>query len=243
MGTIQESFWDVRKNPLVFSSVAYLTAVSSNLASTHVAPEGIMREIVLYGPPLLLIFVILSPFLERVVPRRRIQARPTVYAARKYSGLVALASPGGGIETARAAVNYHRPELRVLWLLCSKTSGDAAKGLAADLVRSGSLRTDDIHLVVLSDDDFADPERVRSTIESEVYAKLPDGLTEENVIIDITGGKKETTAGAFLAGLPGERHLQVVRALSVDERGRGLVPGPPIEINIAFTIKKAKEPL
>jgi hypothetical protein len=109
--------------------------------------------------------------------------------------------------------------------------------LVADLSRKPRLAADRFQLLHLSNREFDNPERVRKTIDQEVFENLPTGMEASDVLIDITGGFKTTTAGAFLAGLPEGRRLQIVRPLTTDERGRGLKPGDPDEIAIDYRVK------
>ncbi len=75
-------------------------------------------------------------------------------------------------------------------------------------------------------------------IEEHVFQSLPSGIEESDVIVDITGGRKATTAGAFLAALPRGRRLEVVNPKKSEYRGRGLEPDDPMEIAIDYEVKR-----
>lgn len=107
------------------------------------------------------------------------------------------------------------------------------------MVDNAGFQDDQVRLVVLPVAEFSNPEKVREAIE-EIYAQLPEDVEEKDIIIDITGGMKTTTAGAFLAALPPGRHLEVVSPAQVDKDGRGLTPETTIQITIDYSIKKVR---
>jgi hypothetical protein len=66
---------------------------------------------------------------------------------------------------------------------------------------------------------------------------MPEHFFEDDIIIDITGGRKLTTAGAFLAGLPKGRHLEVINPKPTSADQHGPIPDDPLEIDISFDVK------
>lgn len=239
--TFVESFWEPRRGPLVFFGVAYLFGISVNVASSQVAGR-FWTWIFLFGVPALVALFILSPWVIGVVSRFWRVAevdRAVLKAAGRYPGVVAFASAGSGLATVRRAIEHHRP--RHAWIFCSDQSDAEARQLGAELIRDGIVAAEGLHHRRLSDDDFTNPEAVRAAIETEVYARLEEhGLTEEEVVIDFTGGKKETTAGALLAGLPPGRNLEVVRPGAVNEDLRGTVAGEILEIDLRYRLRPVK---
>ena len=89
-------------------------------------------------------------------------------------------------------------------------------------------------------DSFEDPEQVKDAIEDKVYGELPAGMRPDDIVIDITGGRKTTTAGAFLAGLPRGRHLEYNSPSEINIRGQGVKPGIPIQISLDYELRKLK---
>jgi len=228
------SLWDAEHNPLAFFFLALLVGASVNVLSGWFAtkcPTGSawVSVAILVGAFIALLFPV---FRHSLLPQRVMEPISSLKVpARKRRGLIAFVSVGGGWATADAAIRYHRSSLVRAWLLHSPTSKLNADNLGAtfgDLVR----------LVPMSEEEFGDPEAVKQAIE-QIYSKLPDtGLEQGDVVIDITGGTKTTTAGAFLAGLPADRNLEVIRAATKDPNdGRGLSAGEPIEIDINYTLK------
>jgi hypothetical protein len=244
----RQALWDPRVSPLLFFLAAYLFGISINLASSRIGQAGNWSEILLYGGPALVLLVILAPavvgrwFRDEVRATARYERHP-----RHHKWLIALASPEPGIETAEKAIYYHLPALEKVWLLCSekgeKESKPAAMALREKLARKEILSADRCELVVLSVEEFNTPQKVLDAIEA-IYAALPEDLPPREVMIDITGGTKPATAGAFLAGLPPGRHLEYVPPVpgQVSEDGRGLKPDDPVQIEIDYTIKKVKSP-
>lgn len=247
----RRAIFDAAVNPLVFFSAAFAFGISVNLVSNFVAsylPEenaSVLSLIIGLGLLAILLMVILAPKVarwwigvEKITPGFR---RP----ARRYKWLIVLASPEPGIRTAEHAVKYHAPVLEKVWLLCSRGKPPSSEQAARDMIRrveqERADRSFEIELVPLSEAEFKDPEVVRTKIE-EIYGKIPEHLTVGDVVIDITGGTKTTTAGAFIAGLPRGRRLEITPPDEggVDESGRGFKPGDPVEILIDYSLKRAR---
>jgi hypothetical protein len=240
----RRALWDPYLNPLLFFAAAYALGISINLTAARLLAlkDPTLPRIFLFGGPALIALAILAPKILRRISRTEID--PTaqiVEPAQRHKWLVALASPGRGIETARFAIQHHIPER--VWVICSRggttPSEESALALKRDMVDNAGFRDDQVRLVVLPVAEFSNPEKVREAIE-EIYAQLPEDVEEKDVIIDITGGMKTTTAGAFLAALPPGRHLEVVSPAQVDKDGRGLTPETTIQITIDYSIKKVR---
>lgn len=147
-------------------------------------------------------------------------------------------SHGEGIATARKAIEYHLPHR--LWVIHSDLSKpDFETDIRDWAVANRHLTASQICPIPLSDEQFEDPGTVQNEIDRKVYGDLPENWLEGDVIIDITGGRKQTTAGAFLAALPPGRRLEVNIPEAVSsEDARGKVPGDPVEIEISRRLKK-----
>jgi hypothetical protein len=235
---ILQSFWDARKYPLIYFAVLYGLAVSSNLAVAAVQRSTLAAWLVGLGMPLVVLIVIITGQLSRFFPRSIETA--ILPKARHYRGLVVLISMGSGVETAEAAARYHAGASSDLyvWMLASAQSRVDAVGLEGTLISQGLVKHGHVFLIDLSDEGFENPESVRDAIERKVYGKLPEGIEERDVIIDVTGGRKTTTAGAFLAGLPAGRRMQVNNPSEVDAEGHGIKPGDPMEIVVDYRLKR-----
>ncbi len=194
------------------------------------------------GVPAVLVAVILSPWFSRVWPLRRPEPVPTVFPkARACKGLVVIVSPGAGSGSARAAVEYHLAGgLEQVWLVYSDASAGEAEALREELSRKPQLTASRVLPVPFSNSGFQDPEQVRAGIEEGVYGRLPEGMEAGDVILDLTGGPKTASVGAFLAGLPPGRRLEVVRAGTMDSRLRAESPADPFEICLDYKLKRVR---
>lgn len=237
----RESFWEARKNPFIFFLVAYLFSLAVNLASTAIerGQAPVLWWLLVIGVPLLVFGTILSPYFPRLFGSRQHLTVRLPYPAPQFAGLVVLASVGAkGLEPAQVAIRHHQPRLRRLWIVHSTRSlGDAVR-LKADTLSTGLLPDAAVALLDLSDADFQDPEAVKRRIEFGVYAELHD-LSPADVVIDITGGRKGTSIGAFLAGLPQGRWLEIVNPRRTNERAQGEEPEEhPTLIAIDYRLKR-----
>lgn len=231
----RQSMWEARKNPLLFFAATWLFSMGVNVLSGVPMPQATRWAIGLAVPALIAGIIVFTPFVERVFGRGKGTAVATVRPAAKYKGLVVLASQGKGIASAEAAARYHGSSR--VWCLHSDSSMNDAHSLRETLMSSSALSGGAFQLVHLTDDDFENPERVRQAIERNVFGSMPPGFSESDIVIDITGGLKTTTAGAFLAGLPAGRRLEVVKAAIRDSNGYAQLADKPYEIDISYELR------
>jgi hypothetical protein len=243
---IREALWNPNANPLVFFIAAFFLGISVNLTSSLL--EAALTEkkaytaftAIAFGIPGLLVFAILAPRVFRWWTGEELETSAKLRHPRPHKVLIAIASLGSGIDTAEKAIKYHLPALEKVWLLCSKGESEPlARELKRKLETELRFQSDVIEPVPLTPADFEHPEAVKDAIEN-IYGNLQEHLSESDVIIDITGGRKTTTAGAFLAGLPRGRHLEVINPKEIDAAGRGTKPDDPVQIDIDFWVKKAR---
>jgi len=239
------SLWSAEGDPLIFFVTAFLVGISINLASNRI--EDFLKQekipqlstAIALGVVGIVLFAIL---VERWKARTQV-VYTHLQPAQKAKWLIALASTGKGIATAEAAIRYHHSALEKIWLICStggEISSEAeAENLKQKFEQERILQPDQIQIVRLKNSQFEDPEAVKSEIE-KIYEALPYDLSEKDVIIDITGGRKATTAGAFLAGLPEGRRIEIINPLEVDETGHGTKPGDPVEIVVDYSLKRVR---
>jgi len=246
----REALFNPSANPFIFFVVAYLTGISINLTSNLLQKELAERKASLviaaiaFGIPALVVLLLLTPKFFRWWLKRRLTASAKVSNPRPHKGLIAIASAGVGIQTAEKAIKYHWSALERVWLISSadgyRPSEPLAMALKLQMERDLKLNPEVIKVVPLTLAEFDDPESVRNAIEKIYSDELPEHFSEDDVIIDITGGKKTTTAGAFLAGLLPGRHLEVINSRRADDEGNVLAPADPIQIDIAFPAIRGK---
>lgn len=244
----REAFWNPNAGPIIFFAAAYLIGISVNLTSGLIEEtwgedkSSAVYLALAFGIPGLVALVLLIPRILRWRTGEAFESFAEVRSPRPHKGLIAIASLGKGIETAERAIRYHAPALEKAWLLCSSTGDQMSEPLARELKlrfeRTLRFRPDVIEIIPLPLSKFEDPESVKDAIE-KIYASLPEHLFENDIVIDITGGRKTTTAGAFLAGLPKQRHLEVILARERDELGRPKLDDP-IQIDISFSLKRVR---
>lgn len=226
------SIWDAGYNPLAYFTIALVVGASVNVISGCIAqlfPVAAPRVSV--GIIVIALVALLFPAIrESLMPRRSLQPISSLKRdATKYRGLIAFVSVGGGSKSAERAIQFHTGTLVRAWLLHSPSSEADAARLKKNY--------GGVQLVPLTEAEFEDPEAVKNTID-RIYSTLhKDGLHTEDVVIDITGGTKRTTAGGFLAGLPEDRNLEVISAEEKDASGHAVTAGDPIEIDISYRVK------
>jgi hypothetical protein len=235
----QEAVWDPRKGPLIFMVGGYLLGISINLASNAVSALA-QRHISVglffgIGGPVALLLISSS-----LLRGRRLVPVPFLAKPARSKGLVVIASHGEGIETSKKAIVYHHPDQ--LWAVHSEWSEPDFQALKAWAIDQRFVREERIVPIALSNTEFIEPGIIQDSLEREVFGKLPEGWGEADVMIDISGGRKQTSAGAFLAGLLPGRRLEVNMPEKTDDNVRGTVPGDPVEISLDYKLKKVRRP-
>ncbi len=228
--------WEPRRRPLLYALAVFAVGISVNVISAWVEERPVPRWAFGAGVPLALLALLASPWFERMWTREPV---PTLVPARPCKGLVVLVSAGVGSATARAAIDHHAGALEFLWVVCSQASrAEAERILDETAGRPGFVRERLVRLL-LSDAEFDDPGRVREALEIGVFDELPAGLLEGDVVLDVTGGRRNTGLGAFLVGLPPGRRLEYVAAAETDENLRGTRAGAPVEIVLQYKLRSA----
>jgi hypothetical protein len=241
---VRDVLWDPRKGPLAFITFGYLMSVSTNLVTAAVPTKSGFWWVLVLGVPALVIGLILSPWFAKIMRTQDREPVSTLVRRPKESPiLVGLASKGIGISSMKSAILYHHPKW--VFLVHSEDSKVYAEQLRDGFVnpvdKQSEINPENFRLLPIDNVGFGDPERIRELIENEVYRNLPKGKNEGDVMIDITGGTKGATAGAFLAGLADARKLEIVVPKSKDKDGRALEADDPVEIDISYKLKKLEK--
>jgi hypothetical protein len=162
---------------------------------------------------------LLQRWLARMQPQtvELIQAKPGF-----RRGLILLVSRP---ETCRRAIEYHLPILERCWLLCSAQTFATAEALRDEYQGRVEMPTP---LVI---NDVNDPVEYRDRV-NEIYARLPAGWNEQDVIADYTGMTAHGSVGVALACLSPLRSLQYTPAL-YNQALQSIASLDPIEIVIA----------
>jgi len=227
-----------RSLPLYVLGTAALTVLISALYDSVRSSYGLTGTWVLV---LALIAIVLAVLFASSL-RRRIVGRLIVNDARMpgpRAGLVLLVSPQ--IGTARAAIDYHLPALKTLWLVASPDSFPSAQLLQSEY----AARIPDVRLGA---DYIVDPEVAGATFDVvtrilEMEAEAA-GIALEALIADITGGLKPMTAGMTLACVTASSDMQYMKAKrGADGAPDRSIPAEPIRIDLALGIDRRPETL
>jgi hypothetical protein len=146
-------------------------------------------------------------------------------APEKRKGLILLVS---NEPSARKAIEWHRGELRFCWMFCSdqpQSSGIAGR-LKDELIRQGM----DARILLIND--VYDPLEYKDQVE-RIYAELPSGLEESDLILDYTGMTACASVGTVLACLHENRRIQYTPA-QFDPSLKALQPLDPIEVSLRW---------
>lgn len=164
--------------------------------------------------------------------------------APPHRGLIWMLGPGP-VEHAFHAIGHHAQgppgqRLEHVWLLMQRGSEavqSAYNALATRVAEEKmAVRLEPVLIERL--DVEAAYDAVRHVFEHEVPA---EGLSERDVIADITGATKQMTTGMVLASLDGARDLEYVESQR-DERGNP-IPGTlhVVWVNKTFRLGSAQE--
>jgi hypothetical protein len=213
--------------PFLFLLGAVLVAVMGNMASdllkSYVGDGRLGLWMILVVSSVILFLLVVAIYAAGVF--RAMLTSRNVYrfldkpnpAPRK--GLIAFVSLTQRAHLDRA-IAYHRETLKRLWLIATQEAQVRAAQIVAEYNKSGVQ----ISIVPLSEE--WDLIKTKETVD-QIFTEQLDGLAEEDIIADFTGGTKPMTVGMVFACLTPSRSLQYVPAEY--DRDRGMTPHDPIE--------------
>jgi hypothetical protein len=213
--------------PILFLSGAVLVAVMGNMASdllkSYIGEQRVGLWVIFIVSSVIL-FLMVTAIYAAGVFRAMLTSR-NVYrfldkpnpAPRK--GLIAFVSLTQRAHLDRA-IAYHHETLKKLWLIATQEAQARAAQIVTEYKKSGVQ----ISIVPLSEE--WDLIKTKETVD-RIFAEQLDGLAEEEIIADFTGGTKPMTVGMVFACLTPTRSLQYVPAEY--DRDRGMTPIDPIE--------------
>jgi CRISPR-associated protein (Cas_Cas02710) len=213
--------------PFLFLLGAVLVAVMGNMASDLLKSyvgDGRLGLWMIFVVSSVILLLLVAAIYAAGVFRAMLTSR-SVYrfldkpnpAPRK--GLIAFVSLTQRAHLDRA-IAYHRETLKRLWLIATQEAQARAAQIVAEYNKSGVQ----ISIVPLSEE--WDLIKTKETVD-QIFTEQLDGLAEEDVIADFTGGTKPMTVGMVFACLTPSRSLQYVPAEY--DRDRGMTPHDPIE--------------
>lgn len=172
-----------------------------------------------------IVFLLAATVLLQRLIARKVSLAPiagkNVPAARR--GLILLVS---NEETCRKAIEHHRLLLKWCWLLHSAQSFDKAVSLQRELEQAQvwceMVKIQDVYDVVEGQQKVAG-----------IFAALPSGCAEADVILDFTGMTAVVSVGAVLACRNGERAIQYTPAV-YDKQLSAHSPLTPIEVTFSW---------
>jgi len=213
--------------PILFLAGAMLVAVMGNAASdllkSYFGDEPWRLWVILIISSLILFLLVAviyaagvfsAMFTARSVYRFLDKPNP---APRK--GLIAFVSLTQRAHLDRA-ISYHSQTLKRVWLLATQECQVRAAQLVAEYKKTGVQ----VSVVPLSEE--WDLIHAKEMVE-RIYTEQLDGMAEEDIIADFTGGTKPMTVGMVFACLTPARSLQYVPAEYVKDQG--MMPHDPIE--------------
>jgi hypothetical protein len=159
---------------------------------------------------------VLSRFVNRLRPSPPLLGKQP---PEKRKGLILLVS---NEATSREAIEWHQNALEYCWLLCSTQSASIAEKLRQELTRQG--KTVKVDLI----NDIFDPLEYRDKVEA-IYAEMPDGWAESDVILDFTGMTACASVGSVLACLNEQRAIQYTPG-QYDTALKAMQPLDPVEV-------------
>jgi hypothetical protein len=214
--------------PFVFGSVALAVLGNAVYSILTNALGTTQRPQVVIAATALMLLAAAVWLVSRVIGR----LRPAPPLANKRSpqphkGLILLVS---NEPVARKGLDWHKPKLENVWLVCSGQSHALGSTLREELKASGTQAS-----IVLIDDVF-DVTEVRDKV-GHIYDRLSEEteLTSNEVILDFTGMTATASVGSALACMAPDRPLQYTPA-TYDTHLNALVPRDPIEVVLDWPV-------
>lgn len=205
--------------PFLFGSVA-LGVLSNAVFTVCTNQFGTdTSSLLLIGVGSLLILALAVWVVTRLVrPTNEPTSLPGKRAPAKRKGLIVLVSRKPPCEKA---IEFHRPVLERVWLICSTQSLPVAQELRSQYPALAGTEPRVIN-------DVNDPLDFCAVVDG-IYRTLPNGWTAEDVIADYVGMTAHGSVGVVLACLNRGRPMQFTPA-KYDEKLQPVGPLDPIEI-------------
>lgn len=180
------------------------------------------RGALMIGAGALLVLVFTAWFLSTLVERL---SKPEPLLGKRHPdkrrGVIVLVSSE---PSCRAALQWHGATLERCWLFCSTQSAPIAAKLEAEMKAAGKSVT------IVHINDVFDPLEYRDAVE-RIYASLPEGWSDNDVIVDFTGMTSCGSVGSVLAAVHAERPIQYTPA-QFDGTLTAMRALDPVEITI-----------
>ena len=184
-------------------------------------------DVSLLGGNLLKAFL---PFLKNILPQQKFSPKdidPVLLPMHRCKGLIAFVSLGMGKTSAKEAIKFHAagsdekslPKLKHVWLLYSPASANNAEEIRT-YAATYPISCDMIQLDLSND--VQNVKRIKDQIDKIAERALQEGISHEDVAIDLTGGTVMVSLGFFLAGLIYGFNLQVLIPNKIDQDGRAI---------------------
>ena len=138
----------------------------------------------------------------------------------KCRGLILLVS---NEATCRKAIEWHKERLERCWLICSTDTAPTARKLAEELRSNRLTVPPEIPIA-----DVHNPLEYRDRV-NDIYARLPEGWSDRDIIADYTGMTASASVGMIFACMTEERPIQYIPAY-YDKDLKALQPLDPIEV-------------
>jgi hypothetical protein len=193
---------------------------------------GSMRTIGMIAGGSIAVMIGCALVFARVV--NRVRQRPPLPGKSKPTprkGLIVLVS---NPVSLKKAVDYHAGTLEHCWFVVSAQSRPKAEPIEQSL-QSQNKAT---HWVMV--DDVYDPIEIRNKI-SGIYDRLPEGISEPDVILDFTGMTSVASVGSVLACLNSARPIQYTPPV-FNATMQPVGAQDPIEITLDYELLGVPEP-
>jgi len=164
--------------------------------------------------------------LLRVTPPQINKERPA-----PHKGLILLVS---NEEICWKSIEWHLGSLKHCWLLFSPKSQATAEKLEEEL----SAKNVRAKLVFI--EDVFDPLEFKQKVE-DIFAALPNGYTESDVILDFIGMTSCASVGSVMACLDERRHKQYTPGV-YDPKLQAVQPLDPVEIKLHWGLLRLSAP-
>jgi hypothetical protein len=247
---INKLFSAEKGQPLLFIVMIYLVGAITNALADVLKGWLTPWQITLGGTIIIILFMLfVNPFsklINKIVNSGTFST--TTLQKKSYKGLIVFASKGDNPSAANA-IREHINNLKKCWIITGDTNeieGSKKNALSLTEIFKEELKKKNdpnFFQIVEMPGEFAyDPAKVYEKIES-IFADLPEGITEKDVISDYTGGTKSMTAGMILSCALPSRDLQVLKPKvfksdGTADRNKG---EESIGIDIHFKIKKTRK--
>jgi len=184
------------------------------------------------------------PLMKKVFSKSTLSPKdinPELIPMQRKKALIAFVSVGPGKTSAQDAIRFHavgddgksQPYLKYVWLLYSPKSAENAEEIRKNALSSYPIKCEMVELDLTND--VQNLKKIKEKIDIIAKKASLEGISHEDLAIDLTGGTVIVSLSFFLSSLLYGFNMQIMIPNETDQDGRPVFEAGSRAFGIALT--------